>query len=398
MVIPLFAFARTPRLVFGPGSLGHLPGIALSMGSTALLVTGGQSLEKSGMLAAVIKTLKSRGLEVFHVAVAGEPTPDFVDSTVTEYREKEVDVVIAVGGGSVMDAGKALAAMLTENVSVMELLEGVGKRQPCGSKLPFIAVPTTAGTGSEATKNAVLSRVGRDGFKKSLRHENFVPEVAVVDPKLTLYCPQDVSAACGVDAFTHLIEGYVSSIANPLTDALAWSGLELLNENLLLACTGAGRDINARSAMSYAAFLSGVALANAGLGIIHGLAGPIGGLFPIPHGVVCGTLAAPAIATNIRALRARGGAGHPALLKYARVGALLCGCDPADTERSPDLLVEKVREWVGELNIGSLADYGVKPWDIRKVIDSAGMKENPVALEMEEVRGILMSRIAGTGK
>ena len=193
--------------------------------------------------------------------------------------DRGIDVVLSTGGGSVIDAGKAVSAMLRVEGSVAEYLEDVGTRKHPGTKVPFVAVPTTAGTGCEATRNAVLSRVGPDGFKKSLRHDNFLPDAAVVDPVLTLSCPPDITAACGLDALTQLLESFVSTKASVLTDVLALSGLEHIGNSLVPACTNSGQDIDMRANLSYAALMSGITLTSAGLGTVHGFASSIGGLF-----------------------------------------------------------------------------------------------------------------------
>jgi alcohol dehydrogenase class IV len=379
-------------LVFGPGSVAGLPKLVKGFGDRALLVTGGRSLADSKRLDEVLSGLKEVSIEVHPVPFFGEPSPESVDEAVAEFRGKGISVVVAMGGGSAVDAGKAVSAMLAEDGSVTEYLEGVGTLKPSGAKVPFIAVPTTAGTGSEATKNAVLSRVGPDGFKKSLRHDHYVPDAALIDPELALTCPPEVAAACGVDAFTQLLEAYVCVKANPFTDSLAWGGLEACRDHLVAACTG--QDLKARSAMAFAAYASGVCLANAGLGVIHGLAGAVGGLHPIPHGVICGTLAAPAVDANLKALKACGEAGVPALLKYGRVGALLSGSDPRDVETSTRLLVDKLEEWTERLGIRSLHDCGLTLADADKIVAEAGLKENPVALDQDAVKAILVSGIA----
>ena len=184
-----------------------------------------------------------------------------------------------------MDAGKSISAMLTKTESIKEYLEGIGTKKHDGKKMPFVAVPTTSGTGSEATKNAVISEIGGRGFKKSLRHDNFVPDSVVIDPRLMISCPQNVTAASGMDVFSQLIEGYLSTNSSPMTDALALSGLRYIKEGLLKSYE-TGDDIDARGKVAYASYLSGVVLANAGLGTVHGFASPIGGYFDIPHGVV----------------------------------------------------------------------------------------------------------------
>ncbi len=240
-------------------------------------------------------------------------------------------MVIAIGGGSVMDAGKAISAMVLQNDSVMAYLEGVGEgKQHNGLKVPMIAVATTSGTGSEATKNAVLSQVGENGFKKSLRHDNFVPNVAILDPELMVTCPQSVTVASGLDALTQLLGAYVSTKATPLTDALALSGIEHFKEGFMGVCSGLSKDTQMRGHMAYASLMSGIVLANAGLGIVHGFASSVGGYFDIPHGVVCGTLLGEAVKLNIQLMNQDKDRYNEALKKYAKVGSILTGSNEND--------------------------------------------------------------------
>lgn len=286
--------------------------------------------------------------------------------------------------------------MLLEGGSVMDYLEGVGTgARHSGVKVPFIAVPTTAGTGSEATSNAVLSQVGPGGFKKSLRHDRFVPDVAVIDPVLALTCPADITAACGMDALTQLLESYVSTAASPLTDALALSGLGYVRDNLVLACnTGAG-DIGVRAGMAYASLLSGLTLVNAGLGVVHGLASAIGGRFSAPHGVICGTLLAGAVRANMEWLLDRRGSGDQSLKKYARAGALLAGRETGDVPGDCRLLVEILDAWTRNLDLPTLGEYGMRASDIDGILEETSLKNNPAALGGEELRAILEKRIKG---
>jgi alcohol dehydrogenase class IV len=316
-----FQFYRTPRVRFGAGVFAALADEAARFGERALVVTGENSLRAAGGLDRLLRSLDQRSLAHALVETSGEPSPELVDEAVSAFRDQAVSVVLAVGGGSVVDAGKAISAMLPCGGSVRSFLEGVGDREHSGEKLPLIAVPTTAGTGSEATKNAVLSRVGADGFKRSLRHDHFVPDLAVIDPELALSCPPETTAACGMDALCQLLEAYVSTQASAMTDSLSLGGLRCAAEGLVPASTKGAKDVEARASMAYASFISGIALANAGLGVIHGFAAPIGGFFPIPHGVVCGSLLAPAVKVTIEKLRNGGPEHAPALEKYAAAGA-----------------------------------------------------------------------------
>ena len=394
-MIHSFLFSNLPRIVFGPGEFHGLGRIIQGMGNRVLVFTGVSSLERSGKWDELAEGLAEESIRCWRVTVEGEPSPQFVDDTVSRFREQGIQAVLAVGGGSVLDAGKAVSAMLTQDASVCEFLEGIGNRTHNGEKLPFVAVPTTSGTGSEATKNAVLSRVGPRGFKKSIRHDRFVPDVAVIDPELLLSCPSHVSAACGMDAFTQLLESYVSTRASPFTDALAYSGLSFLKDSLIPVCTTDGGSIEKRAAMAYASLVSGITLANAGLGVVHGLASPIGGFFSIPHGVVCGTLVAAETRINIEGLRRQAPPDPIGLRKYARIGALVSGRDYREEEIRTccDLLMETIDGWTETLGIPRLSAYGVRASDLDRIARTAGNKNNPVPLTQEEIRDLLLMRL-----
>ncbi|MGH7729644.1 MAG: iron-containing alcohol dehydrogenase, partial [Candidatus Eiseniibacteriota bacterium] len=294
-----FEVGRLPRIVFGPGSRTKLPGLAAGYGPRILLVTGARSLRASVHGRALHTSFAAHGLEVSTLAVETEPSPELVDQAVRNLRPRGIDVVVGIGGGSALDAAKALAGLLPAGRSVMDHLEEVGRGMPYeGPAVPLIAAPTTAGTGSEATRNAVLSRRGRDGFKRSFRHEALVPQWAVVDPDLLGTCPPPLVAADGLDALTQLVEAYLSPRAGPFTDAVVELGLMAAREGLLPWYEGTGDAGTARTAMAYAALCSGIALAHAGLGVVHGLSAPLGAGFPLPHGVACGALLVPATAAN----------------------------------------------------------------------------------------------------
>jgi alcohol dehydrogenase len=307
-------------------------------------------------------------------------------------------VVIGIGGGSALDAAKAIAGLLKPGNSVLDHLEGVGPEKPyAGPTTPFIAVPTTAGTGSEATKNAVLSVQGENGYKKSFRHDDLVAQVAVVDPELLATCPPEVIAANGMDAFTQLLESYVSTKANPFTDALAWSGMEAVRDGFLAAYHGGDGEAaqRGRAGMAYAALLSGITLAQAGLGSVHGLASPLGAYFPIPHGVVCGTLVATATEANIRALRERA-PESVALEKYVHVGELLVGQIFSRPETAWQALVQILNDWTQRLGIRRLGSYGVSEEDIPRVVAGSrgsSMKTNPVVLTDAEIAAVIRARL-----
>ena len=295
MINSPFKLARIPTLHFGAGKLKELPKSIAIFGKKALIVTGTASLKGSEYWQEALEGLRQAEIEFQTLTIDAEPSTEFIDSICASLKGQGIEVVIGIGGGSVIDGAKAISAMLPHTNSVLDHLEDVGKNVPhSGIKIPYIAVPTTSGTGGEMTKNAVMSMVGLGGYKKSLRHDNLIPDTVIIDPRLMLSCPPHITAACGMDAFTQLLEAYLSPLASPLTDALAISGLEEIADCLVAACTDGQNKIAIRSGMAYASMLSGIVLANAGLGIVHGLASPIGGFFPMPHGVVCGTLVASA--------------------------------------------------------------------------------------------------------
>ena len=396
MVIHRFTLTRVPRIEFGAGTIDKLPGIASAYGRRALLVTGAASLQRSSRWETLRQGLQQAGISWEHTTVSGEPSPGLVDAAVTQFHETEPDVVIAIGGGSVLDAGKAIAGLLRVGDSVMDYLEGVGPEKPyTGPAVPFIAVPTTAGTGSEATKNAVLSLQGGQGFKKSFRDEQLVPEYAIVDPDLLSGCLPGQIAANGMDALTQLMESYVSTRASRMTDALALDGIRAARDSLLPLYETPAAGSEARAGMAYAALLSGITLAQTGLGSVHGLASPLGAFFPIPHGVVCGTLVAAATRVNIQALREREPA-NPALEKYTRLAGLLCGTRFSDPGKAHCALVQLLEDWIRQMNIPPLGRFGVKKSDFTRIVSGSrgsSMKTNPVVLTDGEIATILEQRL-----
>ncbi len=406
MHIAPFNIARLPRILFGEGGTKEIPAQVATFGKRVLIITGAQSFRATAHWQTLQQGLREQGLTWETFTVQGEPSPDLVDQAVKDYRNSGIEVVLGIGGGSVLDAAKAIAGLLPHGNSVMDHLDGVGKGIAYqGPSTPFIAVPTTAGTGSEATKNAVLSRQSAEtGFKKSFRHEYLVPQVAIVDPALLASCPPDLLAANGMDAFTQLLEPYVSSNANPLTDALAISGMTAFRDGFFAAIEA--KDEAAakagRSQLAYASLLSGITLAQAGLGSVHGLASPLGAFFPCPHGVVCGTLVAEATDINITALSERT-PDSIALRKYANVGALLVNHPLPLSSFQVELLaafctilVDTLRNWTKRLALPKLSAYGMQAADIDKVVANCrggSMKTNPIVLTDAELRELLQRRL-----
>ncbi len=391
-----FNFASIPHIIFGAGKLNEIYDLIPNFGNNVLYVIGGSSLKNSGKWDEIESTMQKNNIPFSSISVYGEPTPRFVDEAVNKFRNHNIDVIVGIGGGSVIDAGKAISAMLTKKNSIKDFLEGVGNKTHDGKKIPYIAVPTTSGTGSEVTKNTVISKVGIEGFKKSLRHDNLIPNYAVIDPKLVISCPKSVSSSCGMDAFTQLLEGYVSPKSNLITDTFAMSGIKKMKDAIIPVCNEKGSDINLRSAMAYGALLSGIVLANAGLGIVHGFASSIGGLFEIPHGVVCGTLLAESTKANIKRLEELGSEVENYLLKYALVGALIDGknCfEDIDISHYCSILVDVLDNWTKKLNIDRLGQYGITSTDVDSIIDKTSLKNNPVQLKREDLHEILTNRI-----
>lgn len=388
-----FSVSGLPKILYGEGRLSNVPELLQSLGKRVLIVTGGRSFRASLHWQGLIDALKGRGLSWEDMVVEQEPSPSLVDQAVRVYRHAGIEIVLGIGGGSVLDAAKAIAGLLPHGNSVMDHLEGVGLELPYqGPSLPFIAVPTTAGTGSEATKNAVLSLHGPEGFKKSFRHDLLVARYAVVDPALLASCPPELIAANGMDALTQLLESYVSTRANPFADALALSGLGYVRDGLLDWYEGGEKAAEGRAGMAYAALLSGITLAQVGLGSVHGLAAPLGALFPVPHGVACGTTVAEATEINIRALEERD-PDNPVLAKYARIGRLFQGKNLVDDAAARAFLVRILKEWKARMNVPSLRAYGIRETDLDLIVANSrgsSMKTNPIGLTDGEIREILL--------
>jgi len=377
-----FEFVTAARIVFGAGSARDVAPAAASLGKRALLVTGAAT-DRAAPLAA---SLQSAGVSRLPFAVSGEPTVELVRRGAAFAREERCDLVVAMGGGSALDAGKALAALLTNPGDPLDYLEVIGRgQQPPLPSAPFIAIPTTAGTGSEVTRNAVIGSP-EHRVKASMRSAGMLPRLAVVDPELTLSVPRPVTAATGLDALTQLIEPYVSVRANLLTDGFCVEGMRRAAAALPRAWEK-GSDYEARAAMSFAALLGGMALTNAGLGAVHGFAAPIGGMFDAPHGAACAAVLPHAMEINVQALRARAPESL-ALRRYEDVARLLT--------RKPQATAEDGVGWVAELchrlEIPPLRAYGVRDEDIPELVAKAAqtnsMKENPIALTEEELRRI----------
>ena len=378
-----FEFATATRIIFGQGRVREAGQIARQMGKHALVITGSHVERAAGL----IKGLKDSGLQVTTFQARGEPTTDIAVEGSRLARLKGCDVVIGMGGGSVIDAGKAIAALVTNHGDIFDFLEVVGKGQAIRRKpLAYIAIPTTAGTGAEVTKNAVLiSREHR--VKVSMRSAMLLPRLVIVDPELTYSMPPHVTASTGLDAFTQLIEAYVSVGANPITDGLCKEGIVRAARSLERAYRDAN-NASTREDMAIASLLSGMALANAKLGAVHGFAAPLGGRFKAPHGAICARLLPIVMETNVRALEDRD-AKAVALKRHDEIARMITGDQHATAMEG----VEWVRALCERLNVRPLSDMGLTREDIPGIVEGAkkasSMKGNPVKLTDEELTGIL---------
>ncbi len=383
-----FTFATPGKVVFGRNAADQLPTLAAARGRAALVVTGANPGRHEGLLAA----LGRAGLTATVFPVAGEPDVATAEAGARLAREAGCDLVIGLGGGGALDTAKAAAALATNIEDVYAYLEVVGEGRPLTARpLPVLAVPTTAGTGAEATANAVLTVPGKR-VKVSLRSPMMLPEVALVDPLLSASMPPAVTAATGLDALTQLLEAFVSNMANPMTDALCREGLGRA-ARALPAAYAHGADLDAREDMALASLLGGLALANAKLGAVHGFAAPLGGLFAAPHGQVCASLLPHVAEANIRALRQRA-PESPSLAAYAEAAAILTGKSEARPEDGAVWLAATCRR----LDAPSLSRLGPTPADIPAIVAQASrassMKGNPVALTDEELAAVLKAALA----
>jgi alcohol dehydrogenase class IV len=372
-----FDFATAARIRFGPGAVREVAPAARLMGTHALVVTG----RDMRPAAALVAELHAVSVAATPFSIAGEPTIERVDEGIATARRAGCDLVIASGGGSAIDAGKAIAAIVANSGEILDYLEVVGRGRPLEKpSLPLIAIPTTAGTGSEVTRNAVLASPGH-GVKASLRGAGMLPRMAVVDPELTLTLPPAVTASTGLDALTQLVEPFVTPRANEMTDLYCREGMARVARSLERAYTH-GNNLAARTDMALASLFGGLALANAGLGAVHGLAAPLGGAYPAPHGAVCAALLPHVVDVNLRALRLRA-PSSPALARYSEI-ARIFGCDN---------LAARLAELCQALNVAPLATFGVPreafPRIAAQAARASSMKANPVELGEAELVEIL---------
>jgi alcohol dehydrogenase class IV len=378
-----FDFAVATKIIFGPGRIAEAVSAAASLGSRALII-GGKTLSR---LDAFSAQLREHHVEPTLFSISGEPAIPAILEGIRIAKDAGCRIVIGYGGGSALDSAKAIAALTTNPGDPLDYLEVVGKGKPLTQACaPCICIPTTAGTGSEVTRNAVLVSL-EHRVKVSLRSPGMFPLLAVVDPELTYSVPPDITAGAGMDALCQLIEPFVSHTSNPMTDAICREGIRRAAQWLRLAYSD-GRNAEARENMALASLFGGLALANAGLGAIHGIAAPLGGMFPIPHGIVCARLLPIVMKANPRALRSRA-KDSPALARYDEIARILTGKASARAEDG----AEWVDSLCSDLSVPRLSSFGLSENDVPEIVEkalqSSSLKGNPIQLAAEELTNIL---------
>jgi alcohol dehydrogenase class IV len=377
-----FEFSTAPRILFGPGISTRVPELAQAFGKRVVVVT-----DSRDRCASLLDGLVAIGMGIEVLLVKGEPDIDYVIMATRNIRDFEAQLIISRGGGSTLDSGKAISAMLTNPGSPLDYLEVVGTGRTLDQpSLPLLAIPTTAGTGSEVTRNAVIA-VPERRLKASLRSPYLLPKIAVIDPELTYDLPPQISATTGMDALTQLIEPFVCLSPTPLTDALCRDGISRAANSLQKACSHPN-DPEARQNMSLASLFGGMALANARLGAVHGMANPIGGMTKAPHGAICARLLPFVMQANLAALRQRD-PGSPAIGRYDEIAQRLTGRPNARAEDGFNWL----QELCNALHIRPLAEYGLAQTDFQTLAEqsqkSSSMKGNPVNLTNSEIIALL---------
>jgi alcohol dehydrogenase class IV len=378
-----FEFATATRVLFGAGRLAEAPELVRALGGRRVMIITGGTPARAVPLREGLDRL---GLSTVLFRVEGEPTLELAREGTATAIAAGCDVVVALGGGSVMDAGKAIAALTANGGDPLDYLEVIGRGRPLTQpSVPLVAIPTTAGTGSEVTRNAVLGSK-EEKVKASLRSPFMLPRVALVDPDLLANTPGPVIASSGLDALSQLIEPFISSRANPITDALAREGMRRSARSLRRAVL---QDFDAatREDLALASLFGGLCLANSGLGAVHGFAAPLGGMFQAPHGAVCAALLPASLEVNLRALRARA-SEHPSLARFQEVAALLTGSAEARAEDA----IAWVKELCQALSVPGLRRYGLTEAEVPRLVEKArvasSMKANPLVLTEEELTEI----------
>ncbi len=376
-------FSSAGRIIFGNEKIRELPGILKNFGSRVLILRSRSALG----IDEIVDSLHKKGLSCTEVAISGEPDIDVVNQTTSLARKNNCEVIVSIGGGSVIDTGKAVSALISNSGGIMDYLEVVGKGLPLSNPaVPFVAVPTTSGTGSEVTKNAVVS-VPEKSVKVSMRSKDMLPDVALIDPVLTYSVPPDITALTGMDAFTQVLEPYVSNQANDFVDILCRDAIPRAAKYLPIAFHE-GKNTEARENMAWVSLMGGLALANAKLGAVHGFAGPLGGMYHQAHGRICASLLPAVMKKNIELLGEKE-EGEAYIKRYKDIAIWITG----NPQAMPEDIVEYLESLKRELKIPSLADIGIRKDDYPKIVEkaqkSSSMKGNPIRLSPEEMIDIL---------
>ena len=382
-----FEFSTADRIVFGPGTLSEVGSIAKEFGVRAFVILGVENEDSERLLS----ILWDNKIDYITFQVNQEPTVNLIQKACFEASRNECDLVIGFGGGSAIDTAKSVASLMTNPGDIFDYLEVIGNSKPLRKKgLPVIAIPTTAGTGAEVTRNAVVYSP-EHCVKVSLRSPMMLPNLALIDPELTLCLPKEVTASTGLDALTQVIEPFVSNQANPITDSLCREGMARAAASLRIAYNQ-GDDLGARQNMCLASLVGGLALANSKLGAVHGFAGVIGGMFSGPHGIICARLLPYVFSTNVNALREREPDGEK-IKRFDEVGRILT----RDSSATAAEAVAWIKSLTDELVVRSLSEFGMKEADIPEVVEksekSSSMKGNPVALTKDELYEILQNAL-----
>lgn len=386
-----FDFLKTPQIIFGCGRFIELSKIIQSYGNKVLLIASKSALKHKIVEKELAIISDQYDYSIETILIKGEPDTEQIDNSVALGLKQKSEIVVGLGGGSVVDAGKAVAGLITNGGLSKDYIEVIGKGKKISKEaLPYVAIPTTAGTGSEVTKNAVILSK-EDKLKASLRSPFLIPKIALIDPELMTTVPKEITASTGLDALTQLIESFTSNKAQLLTDAIARIGIKKAAESLIFAYEN-GKDITAREDMAFAALLSGICLANAGLGAVHGFAGPLGGEFGIPHGIICGALLKPVIEENIRIMLGQV-PFHKSLAKYAEINQFFGGIQPEGMKDAVFQLVEKLKQICKKMTIPKLSQYGMEEESfeliIKKAKKSSSMRYNPIQLTDDSLFSIL---------
>ena len=393
-----FSIITNKKLIFQEGALDYLPKSIKSFGHKTVLITGGSSLKRNGYLKALENSLRKDRINFKIFNILKEPEVSTIDQLTLEVKNFAPDCIVGIGGGSALDAAKAISAMSKEQNSILEYLEGVGSKKPSGKKLPFIAVPTTAGTGSEATFNAVIKGNNNGLFKKSLRHENYIADTVIIDPLLYHNCQIKTIVSSGLDTIAQLIESYISTKSFPFTDNLVLPAFEAVLDAFSVI-TNYKKGISSESEyseawrkMAYGAYISGISLSNAGLCVIHGMAGTIGGMFNAPHGALCGTLLSEGLYKTIEKLE-KNNEESPSLLKLSNLGYIAAKSRDILPKEACLRLVRTIENIADTMDIPRLSAYGIRKKDLKIIAERSSNKNNPIELDTQEIISILERRL-----